>query len=326
MLLANVNVLSAQVSNDSLADDFRTLAARNFSRYRTVNFSWEAKGAHDYTFSLDGSEVEKGRKRNIHTLNFSTMVPLVKSSKLSLYANVKYASYNFECSGNAASGIFLDDTYDHYAGGINGSYYARLFNRPLILSADVFVDGWKKGWGKLQGRFAAVVLLKNDASTSVSVGMMGMTLYSSTPVMPIVTYWHRFANPNLSVDITLPSQMYMRYQMRNQRVSVGAAMSADEFYLRPVIGERVQTYLYKEAVMKPEIHYEYIISRQFYVSAHAGVSMALKGGLYDKNRKEMKVAAAEPGASNGTATGAMMKQDHSPVPFFNVGVSYSLFK
>lgn len=78
--------------------------------------------------------------------------------------------------------------------------------------------------------------------------------------------------------------------------------------------------------VKPEIHYEYIISRQFYVSAHAGVSMVLKGGLYDKKRKEMKVATAEPGESTETANGAMMKQDHSPVPFFNVGVSYSLFK
>ena len=29
--------LQAQVITDSLADDFRTFAAKNFSRYRTVN-------------------------------------------------------------------------------------------------------------------------------------------------------------------------------------------------------------------------------------------------------------------------------------------------
>ena len=49
----------AQVISDSLASDFRTFMAKNFSRYRTVNLYWEAKWAHDYTFSLDGQEVEK---------------------------------------------------------------------------------------------------------------------------------------------------------------------------------------------------------------------------------------------------------------------------
>lgn len=32
-----------QVINDSLANDFRTFAAKNFSRYRTLNVFWETK-------------------------------------------------------------------------------------------------------------------------------------------------------------------------------------------------------------------------------------------------------------------------------------------
>lgn len=47
LLMANVGVSLAQVNNDSLAEDFRTLAAKNFSRYRTVNFSWEMNANHD---------------------------------------------------------------------------------------------------------------------------------------------------------------------------------------------------------------------------------------------------------------------------------------
>lgn len=43
LVLAQVEVLLAQVNNDSLPEDFRALAAKNFSRYRTVNFSWEMK-------------------------------------------------------------------------------------------------------------------------------------------------------------------------------------------------------------------------------------------------------------------------------------------
>ncbi|MGN0281625.1 MAG: hypothetical protein ACI4B3_04900 [Prevotella sp.] len=42
----------AQAITDSLAEDFRTIAAKNFSRYRTVNLSWEMKTDHDYTLNI----------------------------------------------------------------------------------------------------------------------------------------------------------------------------------------------------------------------------------------------------------------------------------
>ena len=76
---------------------------------------------HDYSFGLDGKEQEKGRKQTVHTLRFSTMVPIVKSHKASLYANVQYRSYNFESKGdepnNELSSIFKEESYDYYAGG-----------------------------------------------------------------------------------------------------------------------------------------------------------------------------------------------------------------
>lgn len=320
-VLMNLGVSFAQVVNDSLAEDFRTMAAKNFSRYRTVNFSWEMDADHDYSFGLDGKVQEKGRKQTIHTLRFSTMVPIVKSHKASLYANVQYNSYNFSREGGNGSKIFTEESYDHYVGGLNGSYYASLFNRPLILSADVFMDAWRKGWGELQGRFVAMMVLKNTHQTNFSVGLMGMTLYSSTPVLPVITYWHRFGNPHLSLDITLPSQMYLRYQMHRQRLSVGASMNADNFYLKSDLEGTPQVYWFNEVVVKPELHYEYIINQQFYLSAHVGLSALIKGGLYTKKRKELEIEDVE-----NSGKKSFFKLDRSAVPFFNVGVSYSLFK
>lgn len=316
--------LLAQTTEDSLANDFRTFAAKNISRYRTLNLSYETKWAHDYTFTLNGNEVEKGRKKNLHTLRFSAMVPLLKLRNVSLYANLQGSHYLFDHygDGNISSQIFSDDSYNYYYGGFNGSYYMKLFNRPLILSAEVAIDGWDKGWGKLQGRFSAIMVVKNTAQTKFSAGLAGMTLFSSIPVMPVITYWHQFANPNLSVDITMPSQFYLRYQMKSQRISAGASMSADSYYLKSSIGGAPTTYYYSDAVLKPEIHYEYIINRYFYLSAHAGLAMVMKGGLYTKNRKGVK----EKNSNGKSKIAPVVKQAHSPVPFFNVGVSYSLFK
>lgn len=315
----------AQVITDSLADDFRALAAKNFSRYRTVNLFWETKWAHDYNLTLDGKDVEKRRKKNLHTLRFSTMVPMLKLKNISLYANLQYSRYTFQTYGDEPgdrSAIFLKEAYNYFAGGINASYYMSLFNKPLILSASCTVDGWDGGWGKVFGTFSAVMLLKNTERTSFSLGVMGMTLFNSMPVMPIVTYWHRFNNPNLSVDITMPSQFYLRYQMKNQRLSVGAFMSAESFYLKTDLDGVPDVCYYSDAVLKPEVCYEYIINKHLYLTAHAGVSMVMKGGLYKKNRKGVKVK----GDDGKSETEPLVKQDRSPVPFFNIGVSYCLFK
>ena len=316
--------LWAQNPEDSLASESRAFAAKNISRYRTLNISYETKWAHDYTFALDGNEVEKGRKKDLHTLRFSTMIPVLKLRRMSLYANFRGAHYLFDHygEGDFSSQIFSNDHYNYYYGGFNGSYYMNLFNRPLIISAEVAIDGWDKGWGILQGRFSAVMMVKNKARTKFSAGLAGMTLFSSIPVMPVFTFWHQFNNPNLSVDIILPSQMYLRYQMSNQRISVGSSMSADGYYLRSSICGSQTTYYYSDAMLKPEIHYEYIINRHFYLSAHAGLAMVMKGGLYTKSRKGVRVKNGD----GKSETEPVVKQSHSPVPFFNVGVSYSLFK
>lgn len=76
----------SQIITDSLAEDFRSVVARNFSRYRTINMYWEMKSAHDYTFTADGKEIERGRKRDLHTIRLSTMIPLLKKRQFSLYA------------------------------------------------------------------------------------------------------------------------------------------------------------------------------------------------------------------------------------------------
>ena len=83
----------SQVITDSLANDFRAFAAKNFSRYRTVNLFWETKWAHDYTFCLDGQDVEKRRKKDLHTIKFSTMIPVLKLKRTMNIKEVLHPSF-----------------------------------------------------------------------------------------------------------------------------------------------------------------------------------------------------------------------------------------
>lgn len=315
----------SQVITDSLANDFRAFAAKNFSRYRTVNLYWETKWAHDYTFSLDGQDVEKMRKKDLHTIKFSTMIPVLKLKNASLYTNLQYNCYQFKAydeNDGSSSSVFLSDKYDYFIGGLNGSYYMSLLNKPFILSASVSVDAWNDGLEKVFGSFSAIMVIKNNKRTNFSAGIMVRTLFSSMPIMPFIAYWHRFNNPDLSIDIAMPGQFYLRYQMKKQRISAGASMTSENFYLKTNLKDISEICYYSDAVLKPEIHYEYIINKHFYLSVHIGVSMVMKSGLYKKNRKGIKVKNEE----GKNEVEPIVKQDRSPIPFFNIGISYSLFR
>ena len=79
---------------------------------------------------------------------------------------------------------------------------------------------------------------------------------------------------------------------------------------------------FSEATLNPEIVYEYIINKHFYLVARAGASMVMMAGLYSDTRKGIKVRNEE----GQTEVEPLVKMKRNMVPFFNLGVSYSLFK
>ena len=98
-------------------------------------------------------------------------------------------------------------------------------------------------------------------------------------------------------------------------------MNAERFYLNCGIASSPSVCYYSEVSLRQEILYEYIINRHFYLSARTGVSLAMKGGLYTKSRKDLVLRDA-----SGNILETTIQQDRSPIPFFNISVSYSLFK
>lgn len=65
--------------NGLIGERFSFVYGEEFSRYRTVNLFWETKWPHDYTFHLDGEDVEDRRKTDLHTIKFSMMISRCRS-------------------------------------------------------------------------------------------------------------------------------------------------------------------------------------------------------------------------------------------------------
>jgi len=319
LLISQAATVTAQISNaDTLTQEIRSYVARNFSKSRTFNLYWETGPSYDYKLKRDGEEIENGKMRDIHTIKFAVNVPVLLLKDFSLYANGRANFYKSEATNDATgeiSSIFsnTDDAYCYYKGGLNATYRMKIAGKPLILNANISGDGWEKGFEEIEGTFSAILMLKNTPTTSFSVGLYGMTLYNQVPVVPVITYWHQFS-PRLSVDVTLPSRAYLRYQFNDKhRLSLGAQMESERFYMRPGMEDLPKTCLYNETTIKPELVYEFIINKRFYLIARGGGSALIQSGLYKTNRK-------------GIDGDPLVKFDRSMQPFFNLGFSYNLFK
>lgn len=318
VVIAMTNSAQAQVPADSLKQRVRKYIARNFSEARTFNLYWETNPSNDYTLMQNGNEIENGKFNDIHTIKFSMTIPVLLLKNFSLYANGQFNSYQFKATtkidGNK-SAIFSEDEngYNYYEGSITGTYRTNIGGKSLLLIASGLGDGWHKGFEKAQGTFSAIMVFKQSPTTSFSAGLYGTTLYEKIPIIPIITYWHEF-NPNLSIDITLPSRSYLRCQFSNShRLSIGASMNNEHFYMEPGMENVPKVSLFNRTTIKPEIVYEYIINNHFYLIARGGGSALINGGLYDTNRK-------------GIDGDPYVKFKQPMTPFFNLGFSYNIFK
>ncbi|SHG25668.1 DUF6268 family outer membrane beta-barrel protein [Dysgonomonas macrotermitis] len=316
---SQVMTVTAQTSKqDSLARELRSYVARNFSKSRTFNLYWETNPSYDYKLKQNEKEIENGKMRDIHTIKFAATVPVVLLKNFSLYVNGQANFYKFEALDNTTSSVSSvfaknEDAYNYYKGTLSGAFRTKIGSKHLILNANISGDGWDKGFEEVEGTFSAVMLLKNTPTTSFSIGVYGMTLYDQIPVLPIVTYWHQF-NPKLSVDVTLPSSVYLRYQLGDShRVSLGTSMDGERFYMRPEIEGLPKTCLYSSTAIKPQLVYEFIINKHFYLIARGGASGVINSGFYKTDRK-------------GVDGDPLVEFSRSMTPFFNLGFSYNLFK
>lgn len=298
--------VTATAQTDSVKTELRRFTARNFSEERTLNLYWETAPSHNYTLKQHGNVIRRGRMRNEHTVKFTTVIPVVGKSRFTLNAK---GFANFFVNDLSPK----DENYSYYKGELSASYILNAGGKPFILRGTLSYDGYNDGFGRVDATLTALYMIKSSAQTTLGIGMSGMLLYDKIPAVPVIIYSHEF-NPTWRIDMTLPSNAYLRCQFANHhRLSFGSVITSDQFYCKPDIESVPSSALYKNTTVKSELAYEYIVNNNFYFIARGGLSKPLNSGYYKTNRK---------GDGKGKP---IVKYDTAVTPFFYLGFSYNLF-
>ncbi len=271
-------------------------------------------GGYDFTPKIKGGQdLPEGEMGSWSQLTVSANVNLIKRNRWMLQASGLYRFVSAEDqTAKPASGRqgYLDGEYHFHSEGLNLTYFSKLFGKTAIYSAGIFADGSDESYERIRGMATGMVLLKANAKTRMSVGLMVTTDPGSlAPVLPIFLYEHKFSE-KLKVDVMLPRYAYLRREMfTNGRLSLGWDFDQTTLFLYGIEG-RSNTYQYSQIDANVGLLYEQALPGNLILSAKAGVRVNPFIRVFDVDE---------------SFNDYNWSVSTDPAPYVSVGISYNPF-
>lgn len=288
-----------------VADKFAITRPFNIEFIHTAPYSFSSKKGEQ---SVPGSKVN-----NFSQVKVSANINFIKRRNWLLGATVGYRYTNAQADliMPPVGGSTITESDFHYLfSAVNFSYFSTLFNKRMIYSSSIFVDGSDKYIERVKGVLAGTMILKANQRTKMTAGILfSIDPSAQTPVIPTFSYEHKFNN-GLIADISLPKSLYLRkHVFTNGRVSLGTEIDRTSFYLYNIDGTS-QKYEYRQLDINSGLTYEHLIAKYFVVTAKTGMKLATSGRMF---RKEDSFGSP------------VFQTSPDPTFYFNVGVSFNPF-
>ena len=159
-----------------------------------------------------------------------------------------------------------------------------LFNKPIVyvINAATLIDPIT-GRRRFSGTGVATLTLLRTENSTFCVGMVGLLDPSlPIPVIPFVTYWHRFKS---GVEFTFdPSAIALRKEF-NARNSLALSNNIDgnlSLFRHDIINLPVE-HAFSTLEMKSGLVYEHLVTKKVVVSLSAGVRSTFNSRVLEGN-------------------------------------------
>lgn len=252
---------------------------------------------------LPGREVEStyqndriGKARALpgNQLRVTAATPVLRNKRIVVMAGVNYlfetGGYDHLSSGTAASDVASRYYRQDIALTTSAMHQDSLFGRPVTYLASLTATGRNlSGIEKLTGGFTTMFAFRNTPTTRLSAGFnLQLDPSAKIPLLPVVSYWHRFAQSEWELDIVLPSRFYVRRPVLAKKgwLSVGSeVVSTHSFGAGAVMGLG-NTYEATTASVQGGAMLEYPVLPSFMLGLRAGIDKPMAMHAAKKNSTE----------------------------------------
>ncbi len=272
--------LGQQRTSDSVSTK-----TKGYPILKLFELSYDVLGPNDYTAEIDGYQVHKGTVKGGSLLAYGSVFLMNKPKHILSITELYRRDF-----------ISLNDTENPIYAGQKKTYSFNRFNtsfnytnrnswngRPLISTASLYVATSDIGRiDKFSGILTSTLVFQNKPQTRYTLGLVVLAdLSTSTPLFPIVSYWHRFKDPSWELNVVLPKEAFIRKgNVLGGWVSAGTELISKNYFLYE-LPEREGTYENRFTELQTGLKYEYIFKNGLMLSAGAGYRNVLQNNIVE---------------------------------------------
>jgi hypothetical protein len=275
---------------DSARKNAATEAAINNPVLRQIHISTDLISDGDIESKLLGQPLFTGKASTIRTSAIFT-IPVKTWGKNSLVATGSYFAQQLRISEiRDANGVLSNNEieYNNFALGLTASFQRRdvLFGKPVFYIANVSgLTNEASSIKKLSFMGSAILMLKYTPVTRFSAGLiLNIDPSLNVPVIPIVSYWHKFHN-KIELSVGVPTGLALRRAMTNNLwLNLGTTVSGSVAFLDLDYPNIPRDVNYTTLDLKNGLGLEYRLAKKFMVGVNGGILMPLNARAFELNK------------------------------------------
>lgn len=294
-------------------DTIPAVKQQNYPLEKPLILQYDRINNAEYTTRDRDGQILKEGKAQISRFRAYGSFKIYQKEKVTLSTSLLYTHENITnytrniTENSLAKSTFNTNDVDLM---INGFYRSTLWNRPLIHSASVIIASPNVfDVKKIFAMVSSSVVFVKGPQTRYTLGLaLALDLSAIIPVLPVVTYWHRFDNPLWEVDIVLPQKAVLRRaEFLKGWLTVGTELYGNGFFATESTNLQ-GNYEYRYTELYSGIGYERLVGKLL-IGARTGFRSTIQGRMlkvYNRNNDYL------------------FDTKNSTVPYLNLSVSLAM--
>jgi len=277
---------------DSLKMEGLSNYAKMYPQLRQGFFTYDIIGNANVHSELKDKDLYDG-KMKITRIRTAFNLPLAQWGKNTITGTVGYQRQHLQTTEiNSFNPQFSN--MDRDVTKSTGSFTATFSRSDSIFGKQVIYSGGLSGISDELSSVKRVnyigtvtVPLKRNQYSSLSVGLLVIIDPSAiSPVIPIISYWHKFKESDLDLFVDLPSRAILRKQLSKRSwASVGSELGASLLFFDVNQPSLPQNSIYTNVEIRSGATFEYLVTKKLILGVNGGLYTTTASRMFDHNDK-----------------------------------------
>lgn len=288
----STNPLIRQRMIDSIKMAALSDYATRYPILRQGSISADILGARTMKGELNGRDLFEG-KTNITRIRSNFKIPMAEWGKNTITGIISYQQIHFDTKNITSYDPGFSNANRNLTKATVGftATFSRsdtIFNHPVTYSASVSgLTDELSSVKRVNYSGTVNVPLSRTATSSWSVGLAVIIDPSSVaPVVPFVSYWHKYKDADLDLFVDLPYRVALRKRLSKKSwVFMGSELGGSLFFFDLNQPSLPRNNIYTSLDIKTGATLEYLLTRKLVFGVSGGIYTTAQARMFDHSAK-----------------------------------------